>query len=80
MVTHMFTSNKKNTGSKCEKSFDRLDDLKMNMEIHSGGYSCVQCNRSFNRADNLKQHLLTDSGAKSHTCSECEKSFGRAET
>ena len=36
-------------------------------------YNCVQCNKSFIQSGNLKQHMVTQSGVKSHTCSECKK-------
>ena len=38
-------------------------------------YDCVQCNKSFGQAAHLKTHMLTHSGVKAHTYSECKKAF-----
>ena len=76
---HPGVNNKKKKGKhqcdQCDKSFNRLRDLKEHGYTHSGDYPyhCEMCNKGFARKKDIDGHMLIHSGEKPHQCSKCGK-------
>ena len=62
------------------KSFVRLNNLKRHMNIHCGGFQCLECPKKFDRKERLEAHKLKHTrGKKPFPCKMCGKSFTRNE-
>lgn len=62
----------------CDKSFSRLDSLKIHKDaVHRGlrPHACDQCNKRFYSAQILNEHLRIHTGGKPFPCDQCNKTF-----
>uniref|UniRef100_A0A3Q2W584 C2H2-type domain-containing protein n=1 Tax=Haplochromis burtoni TaxID=8153 RepID=A0A3Q2W584_HAPBU len=66
--------------STCGKKFNRMENLKQHMQIHTGEktHSCSTCWKNFTLKTHLNEHMRIHTGDKPHSCSTCGKRFSLA--
>ncbi|KAF7728766.1 hypothetical protein EC973_005604 [Apophysomyces ossiformis] len=63
----------------CDRTFNRLHNLKSHMATHSveRPYQCDKCLQSFRRLHDLKRHQRMHTGVKPFQCPVCMRQFSR---
>jgi KRAB domain-containing zinc finger protein len=79
------TEEKPYSCDQCVKSFSRLVELKLHVELHTGEkpFNCLTCFKTFNNKKYLQKHMKIHVGNtedKLFRCSECTKSCARSAT
>uniref|UniRef100_A0A8C7RTX6 C2H2-type domain-containing protein n=1 Tax=Oncorhynchus mykiss TaxID=8022 RepID=A0A8C7RTX6_ONCMY len=63
--------------SECDRDFNRLENLKTHLRIHTGErpYTCSVCSMRFRHSGALTRHFRIHTGEKPYVCGQCGKTF-----